>query len=99
MTAARIATRESILDACWQCMVATGPANLKIADTSREADISRVTFYHYFRDRDDVIRATAEHVSDRFYAALGEYMDRGDSFAEQCFRADEYVCSGMNSRV
>lgn len=94
LTAARIATRVSILDACWQCLVAAGPANLKIADISRVADVSRVTFYQYFRDRDDVIKATAEHVSDRFYAALGTYMDAGDSFAEQCFRAGEYVCSG-----
>jgi AcrR family transcriptional regulator len=94
MTAARAATRESILEACWQCMVVTGPTNLKIADISREAEVSRVTFYQYFRDRDDVIKATAEHVSDRFYAALGVYMDGGRSFAEQCFRAGEYVCSG-----
>ncbi len=94
LTAARSATRESILDACWQCLVATGPASLKIADISREAEVSRVTFYQYFRDRDDVIRATAEHVSERFYAALGAYMDEGESFADQCFRAGEYVCSG-----
>ena len=94
LTAARIATRDLILDACWQCLVAAGPANLKIADISREADVSRVTFYQYFRDRDDVVRATAEHVSARFYAALGAHMDGGDSFAEQCFRAGEYVCSG-----
>lgn len=95
LTAARSATRESILDACWQCLVAAGPANLKIADISREADVSRVTFYQYFRDRDDVIRATAEHVSARFYDALGAYMDGGESFAEQCFRASEYVCGGQ----
>jgi AcrR family transcriptional regulator len=76
-------------------MVATGPTNLKIADISREADVSRVTFYQYFRDRDDIIRATAEHVSARFYAALGAYMDGGNSFAEQCIRAGEYVCSGQ----
>lgn len=94
LTAARVATRESIIDACWQCLVAAGPANLKIADISRVADVSRVTFYQYFRDRDDVIKATAEHVSDRFYAALGAYMDGGDSFAEQCCRAGEYVCTG-----
>lgn len=94
LTAARNARRETILDACWQCLVTAGPANLKIADISRGAGVSRVTFYQYFRDRDDVIRATAEHVSDRFYAALGAYMDGADSFVEQCFRAGEYVCSG-----
>ncbi|WP_159235183.1 TetR/AcrR family transcriptional regulator [Mycolicibacterium vanbaalenii] len=93
LTAARIATRESILDACWQCLVVTGPTSLKIADVCRDAEVSRVTFYQYFRDRDDVIRATAEHVSARFYAELGSYMDDAETFAEQCFRATDYVCS------
>lgn len=84
-------TRETIIMAAFSCFRTQGLHKATIVDIARAADVSRSTFYEYFRDKAALVEACAEAASQRFYAKMTKAMARGDSLEEKLTRAAVFV--------
>ena len=62
--------RQRILRATVVVTAAKGYAALTVADVTREAKVSRRTFYEQFRDKADVFMATVEHTTQVLAEAM-----------------------------
>lgn len=69
-------TRDLIISAAFACFRTRGLAKTTIVDIAREADVSRSTFYEYFRDKETIVEACAEAASQRFYRNMAKAIDR-----------------------
>lgn len=63
--------REKIIAAAWKLFNEEGFSETTINDIIREADISKGTFYYYFRSKDDLL-GTLSEVLDQQYKTLEE---------------------------
>jgi AcrR family transcriptional regulator len=59
-----------ILDATLTTLARRGVRKLSMSDVSAQAGISRGTLYHYFSDKEDLLRAIAVHVESVFENAV-----------------------------
>ncbi|MCZ0728291.1 TetR/AcrR family transcriptional regulator [Mycolicibacterium iranicum] len=86
-------TREAIISAAFACMRTRGLAKTTIVDIARTADVSRSTFYEYFRDKETVVKACAEAASQRFYRNMATAIDRygGSTLEDRLVRAAVFV--------
>lgn len=66
---AETATHAAVLDAALRVFGERGFALTTIADITREAGVSRATFYVYFASKEEVFAALAGQVRDRLLAA------------------------------
>ncbi len=80
-TAKGQATRARIVAAAADLVFAHGVARTGIEDVQREAGVSASQLYHYFTDKNDLIRAVIAHQTDGVLAAQRPALDELDSFA------------------
>lgn len=86
-----IRTRDAIVGAAFACFRTRGLAKTTIVDIVRKADVSRSTFYEYFRDKGEIVEACAEAASQRFYRNMAKVVNRGETLEEQLVRAGVFV--------
>ena len=86
-------TRGAIISAAFACFRNVGLHKTTIVDISRAADVSRSTFYEYFRDKETIVEACAEAASQRFYRKLAKAIDRdgGSTLEDKLVRAAVFV--------
>jgi AcrR family transcriptional regulator len=75
------ATRERILHAAAELVAEKGAAGVSLDDVSARTGASRSQLYHYFDDRDDLIRAVIDVTTDAVLDVQGELLDHLDSWA------------------
>jgi AcrR family transcriptional regulator len=89
--ATAVDTRAVLISAAFACFRTHGLRKTTIVDIARAADVSRSTFYEYFRDKETIVEACAEEASQRFYRKLARAIDRnGGSTLE-----DKLVSAGV----
>lgn len=79
-TAKGLATRNRIIAAAAELVFAHGVARTGIEDVQQQAGVSASQMYHYFTDKDDLIRAVIAHQTDGILAAQRPVLDELDSF-------------------
>lgn len=91
--AAATDTREAIIYAAFECFRTRGLRRTTVVDIARAADVSRSTFYEYFRDKPTIVRACAEAASQRFYRNMATAIDRdgGSTLEDKLVRAAVFV--------
>src|SRR5437867_2809580 len=75
------AMRERILHAAAELVVEKGAAAMSLDDLRARTGASRSQIYHYFEDRDDLVRAVIDVTTDAVLATQGELLDHLDSWA------------------
>jgi TetR/AcrR family transcriptional regulator, transcriptional repressor for nem operon len=73
-------TRARIIEAAAELVFAHGVARTGIEDVQLRAGVSASQLYHYFADKDDLIRAVIAHQTDGILAAQRPVLDELDSF-------------------
>ena len=69
---ARPETVDRILDGAIAALARRGLRKLSMSDICAAAGISRGTLYRYFKTKEDVLEAIAQHVEQRFREAMDE---------------------------
>ncbi|MFG1646937.1 TetR/AcrR family transcriptional regulator [Amycolatopsis sp. NPDC049252] len=80
-TARGRATRERILDAAAGLILQRGVAAVTLDEVERAAEVGRSRLYHYFDDRDDVIRSVVRATVDTVLAAQEPLLQEVGSLA------------------
>jgi len=80
-TAKGRATRERILQAAAELIAKKGAAGMSLDDVRARTGASRSQLYHYFEDRDDLVRAVIDVTIDAVLDTQGELLDHLDSWA------------------
>src|ERR671918_1505880 len=75
------ATRERILQAAAELVAERGVAGMSLDDVRARTGTSRSQLYHYFDDRDDLVRAVIDVTTDAVLDVQGDLLDRLDSWA------------------
>jgi TetR/AcrR family transcriptional regulator, transcriptional repressor for nem operon len=75
------ATRERILHAAAELVAEKGAAGMSLDDVRARTGASRSQLYHYFQDRDDLIRGVIGVTTDAVIRAQGDLLDHLDSWA------------------
>jgi TetR/AcrR family transcriptional regulator, transcriptional repressor for nem operon len=73
-------TRSRIVEAAAELVFAHGVARTGIEDVQRKAGVSASQMYHYFTDKNDLIRAVIAHQTEGILAAQRPVLDELDSF-------------------
>ena len=73
--------RERILQAAAQLVAERGAAGMSLDDVKARTGASRSQLYHYFDDRDDLVRAVIEVTTNAVLDVQGDLLDRLDSWA------------------
>lgn len=91
--ATAVDTREMLISAAFACFRTQGLRKTTIVDIARAAEVSRSTFYEYFRDKETIVEACAEAASQSFYRRLAKAIDRhgGSTLEEKLSRAGVFV--------
>jgi TetR/AcrR family transcriptional repressor of nem operon len=80
-TAKGRATRKRILQAAAALVAEKGAAGMSLDDVRARTGASRSQLYHYFEDRDDLVRAVIDVTTDTLLGNQGDLLDRLDSWA------------------
>ncbi|MFJ9778967.1 TetR/AcrR family transcriptional regulator [Amycolatopsis sp. NPDC101161] len=80
-TARGRATRKRILDAAADLILRRGVAAVTLDEVERAAGVGRSQLYHYFDDRDDLIRSVVHVTVDTVLAAQEPLLQEVDSLA------------------
>ena len=80
-TAKGRATRERILQAAAELVAEKGAAGMSLDDVRARTGASRSQLYHYFEDRDDLVRAVIDVTTDAVIDVQGELLEHLDSWA------------------
>jgi AcrR family transcriptional regulator len=96
------ATRERILQAAAELVAEKGAAGMSLDDVRARTGASRSQLYHYFDDRDDLIRAVIDVTTDAVLDFQGDLLHRLDSWAgiDRWFdslvqlQVDRHACGG-----
>jgi TetR/AcrR family transcriptional repressor of nem operon len=75
------ATRDRILQAAAELIAEKGVAGMSLDDVRARTGASRSQLYHYFQDRDDLVRAVVDVTTDIVLSKQGELLDHLDSWA------------------
>lgn len=75
------ATRERILQAAAELVAEKGAAGMSLDDVRARTGASRSQLYHYFDDRDDLVRAVIDVTTDAVLGVQRDLLDRLDSWA------------------
>jgi TetR/AcrR family transcriptional repressor of nem operon len=81
VTARGRATRARIVQAGAELVAERGAAAVSLDEVGARASASRSQLYHYFQDRDDLIRAIIDATTDAVLAAQDELFSGLDSWA------------------
>ena len=82
--------RERIIDASWELFHEKGFGETTINDIINKADISKGTFYYYFRSKDDLLDTLPE-ILDREFERLGNEEPEGMSSFDKLMWATNEV--------
>jgi AcrR family transcriptional regulator len=74
------ATRERILQAAAELVSEKGAAGMSLDDVRARTGASRSQLYHYFDDRDDLVRAVIDVTTDAVLDVQGDLLGRLDSW-------------------
>jgi TetR/AcrR family transcriptional repressor of nem operon len=74
-------TRERIVRAAAELIAEKGAAGVSLDDVKARTGASRGQLYHYFEDRDDLVRAVVEATSDAVLASQDELLAQLDTWA------------------
>src|SRR4029077_8527682 len=74
-------TRERILQAAAELIAEKGTAGVSLDDVRARTGASRSQLYHYFENRDDLIRAVVEATTDAVLGRQDELFDHLDAWA------------------
>jgi TetR/AcrR family transcriptional regulator, transcriptional repressor for nem operon len=80
-TARGRATRERILQAAAQLVAEKGATGMTLDELRARTGASRSQLYHYFQDRDDLVRAVIDVTTDTVLGNQGDFLDHLDSWA------------------
>ncbi|HEV2924485.1 MAG TPA: TetR family transcriptional regulator [Solirubrobacteraceae bacterium] len=82
-------TRARIVQAAAELVAEKGAAAMSLDDVGARGQASRSQLYHYFDDRDDLIRAVVSATTDSVLLAQDELLDHLDTWAgiDRWFRA------------
>jgi TetR/AcrR family transcriptional regulator, transcriptional repressor for nem operon len=80
-TAKGRATRERILHGAAELVAEKGAGSVSLDDVRARTGASRGQLYHYFEDRDDLVRAVIGATADGVIDAQGDLLDHLDSWA------------------
>ena len=80
-TARGKATRERIVLAAAALVAEEGAAGMSLDDLCKRARASRGQLYHYFDDRDDLVRAVVRVTAESVIGGQARYLDRLDTWA------------------
>jgi TetR/AcrR family transcriptional repressor of nem operon len=80
-TAKGRATRERIVQAAAELVAENGAAGMSLDDVRARTGASRSQLYHYFQDRDDLVRAVIDVTTAGVLGTQGEFLDHVDSWA------------------
>src|SRR5689334_17000456 len=82
-------TRSRIVQVAAELVAEKGVAATSLDDVGERAHASRSQLYHYFNDRDDLIRAVVNATTDSVLLAQDELLDHLDTWAgiDRWFRA------------
>ena len=72
-------TRERIIRAAAELVAERGVAGTSLDDVRARAHVSKSQLYHYFTDRDDLMRAVARAASDQVVGGQAELFARLDT--------------------
>jgi AcrR family transcriptional regulator len=86
-------TRAAIIRAAGECFRQYGLHKTTVTDIARMAGLSRATIYQHFRDKAEIVEASAENASKEFYEQMAEYMSGALTLEEQFARAAVFVRS------
>ncbi|OLT04963.1 TetR family transcriptional regulator [Pseudonocardia sp. CNS-004] len=87
MPAAKVETRQNLLDAARRIVAAKGYAAVGINEILAEAGVPKGSFYHYFDSKDAFGEAMMKSYFDEYLAALdGIVADKGKSSAKHLMR-------------
>jgi AcrR family transcriptional regulator len=75
------ATRERIVHAAAELVAQNGAAAVSLDDVSAKTGASRSQLYHYFRDRDDLMRGVIDATAEVVLDSQGELLENLDSWA------------------
>jgi AcrR family transcriptional regulator len=75
------ATRERILQAAAELVAEKGAAGMTLDDVRARTGASRSQLYHYFEDRNDLVRAVIDVTTDAVIDVQGELLEHLDSWA------------------
>ncbi|UMB71457.1 TetR/AcrR family transcriptional regulator [Mycobacterium paraterrae] len=91
--ATAVDTRALLISAAFKCFRTHGLQKTTIVDIARAAEVSRSTFYEYFRDKETIVEACAEAASQSFYRKLARAIDRdgGSTLEDKLVRAGVFV--------
>jgi TetR/AcrR family transcriptional repressor of nem operon len=79
-TAKGQATRARIISAASELVFANGVARTGVEDVQQRAGVSASQMYHYFLDKNDLVRAVIAHQTDGILDAQRPLLDELDSF-------------------
>ena len=82
-------TRRRIVQAAAELVAELGAAATSLDEVGARSGASRSQLYHYFEDRDDLIRAVIDATTAAVLGAQDDYLDKLDSWAgiDRWFRA------------
>ena len=80
-TAKGQSTRGRIVQAAAELVAEKGAAAMSLDDVGARAHASRSQLYHYFDDRDDLIRAVVDATTNSVLLAQDELLDHLDTWA------------------
>ncbi|HWW91204.1 MAG TPA: helix-turn-helix domain-containing protein [Solirubrobacteraceae bacterium] len=82
-------TRRRIVQAAAELVAEKGAAGMSLDDVGQRAHASRSQLYHYFDDRDDLIRAMVDATTDSVLLAQDELLQHLDTWTgiDRWFRA------------
>jgi TetR/AcrR family transcriptional repressor of nem operon len=74
-------TRERILQAAAELVAEKGAAGMSLDDVRARTGASRSQLYHYFEDRDDLVRSVVDVTTDAVIDVQGDLLHHLDSWA------------------
>jgi AcrR family transcriptional regulator len=91
--ATAVDTRAVLIAAAFTCFRTHGLRKTTIVDIARSAEVSRSTFYEYFRDKETIVEACAEAASQGFYRKLARAIERDgrSTLEDKLVRAGVFV--------
>ncbi|WIM89720.1 TetR/AcrR family transcriptional regulator [Candidatus Mycobacterium wuenschmannii] len=91
--ATAVDTRALLISAAFACFRTQGLQKTTIVDIAKAAEVSRSTFYEYFRDKETIVENCAEAASQSFYRRLAHAIDRygGSTLEDKLVRAGVFV--------
>ncbi|MFF1281988.1 TetR/AcrR family transcriptional regulator [Streptomyces sp. NPDC058299] len=98
-TARGRATRERILEAAADLIQLRGVAAVTLDDVEHAAGVGRSQLYHYFDDRDDLIRSVVHSTVDAVLAVQEPLLVKADSLAGIDRWFDAIVANGTRQDV